>query len=49
MFSGGIRVPYAAMQTKPDDTSFGLLYVTIHTPDGRTFAAKDNFANIKTP
>jgi spore coat protein CotH len=40
MFSkGGIQVSFASMQVPAGET-FGITYVTVHTPDGKTYAAK---------
>jgi hypothetical protein len=42
---GGIKVPFSSMNV-PSDEMFGWTYVTIHTPDGKTYEAVDEFTSL---
>ncbi|MDK2974444.1 MAG: hypothetical protein PWP08_815 [Methanofollis sp.] len=42
---GGIKVPFSSMNV-PSDEMFGWTYVTIHTPDGKTYEAVDKFTAL---
>lgn len=42
---GGIKVPFSSMNV-PSDEMYGWTYVTIHTPDGKTYEAMDKFTAL---
>lgn len=42
MFSGGIKVPFEDITTVASDSEFGMVFVEIHLPDGRTLEAKED-------
>lgn len=42
---GGIKVPFNSMRV-PSDEKYGWTYVTIHTPDGKTYEAVDKFTAL---
>lgn len=43
--NGGIRVPFSSMKV-PAGKTFGWTYVTVHTPDGKTYSAIDQFTGL---
>lgn len=46
MFTGGgIQVPFSDMNV-PSEKSYGWTYVTVHTPDGKTYSAMDKFTAL---
>ncbi len=42
---GGIQVPYSSMKV-PAGQSYGWTYVTVHTPDGKTYSAVDKLTSL---
>jgi len=42
---GGIRVPYSSMQV-PAGVQYGWAIITVHTPDGKTYADTDKFTSL---
>jgi PKD repeat protein len=42
---GGIQIPFASMKVPPNE-KYGWLYVTIHTPDGKTYSGKNQFVPL---
>jgi hypothetical protein len=43
---GGIQVPYSSMKV-PTGQTYGWTYVTVHTPDGKTYSAVDKYTSLK--
>lgn len=44
----GIRVNFDDFQIRSSDT-YGILFVKIHTPDGRSFEAKQDYVSLRAP
>lgn len=42
---GGIKVPFSSMNV-PSGEMFGWTYVTIHTPDGKSYEAVDEYTAL---
>lgn len=42
MFDGGIKVPFEEIKALSSDREYGELVVKIHTPDGKTYEAKES-------
>jgi len=42
---GGIQVPFSSMKI-PAGKTYGVTYVTVHMPDGKTYSAKDELTSL---
>lgn len=49
LFDGGIKVSFDDIKTNSSDNDIGLLFVTIYTPDGKTYAAKEGLGTRIKP
>lgn len=47
MFNGGIKVPFDDMNVVNSDDDYGEIIIRIHTPNGKTFEAKEMDTRIK--
>lgn len=48
-FNGGIKILFEDIKTVASDKEYGRIIVTIHTPDGRSFEAKQDFGTRIKP
>ena len=47
MFNGGIKIPFEDIKAVQSDEKYGQLIIKIHTPNGKTFEAKSDMAQLK--